>query len=80
MIRRALPAIVVWAMSLASGLAAQPAPQPPVVVTPAPVPQDGTVIKPTGPVDPGIQAKTPSPSHFPTPVIRPTAPVEPPPR
>jgi hypothetical protein len=78
MIMRAVVAIIVCAALAAPGLAAEPGPHAAAPVTPKimPAPRDGTVIKPAGPIDPGIQAKTPSAAHFPTPVIRPGGPAE----
>ncbi len=52
----------------------------PVPVPPKAVPSQGTVIRPPTQVDPGIQAKTPSPTHFPMPVIKPGTVGSPPPR
>ena len=52
-------------------------PAPPRTAPDAATVENGTVIKPVGPIDPGIQAKTPSPARFPTPVIKPVTPVVP---
>ena len=71
-------AFAAGSLLLAMPVAAAPQDPPPAVKTmPKANPPDGTVIKPPRTVDPGIQAKTPAPEHFPTPVITP-APSAPP--
>jgi hypothetical protein len=80
MTTRLAAASCLGAMLLAHPIGTLAEPPPATISTPKPVPADGTVIKPDRHIDPGIQAKTPPPSHFPMPVIKPGTTVPPAPR